>query len=164
MSDLFDQEELELLALAVPAISPGSALRSRILKDAWRWDTFVFRLSQLIEVSMEQARNYLELLEKDWHDKLLPSVSLIHLQGGPSLAGLDVGFVRVQAGSVFPWHKHLGREEMLILQGSALCSDGAVLQAGMLITCQPEAHSFQVPPKEDLIFAVITEGVEFGSP
>jgi anti-sigma factor ChrR (cupin superfamily) len=53
----------------------------------------------------------------------------VHLTAGPR-SPADAGFVRVAAGTVFPLHRHVGDETVLVLQGSYSDSDGAVVRAG----------------------------------
>jgi len=90
-----------------------------------------------------------------------PNVSLVHLLGGPATAGADVGFVRVDAGTTFPPHRHLGEEHVLVLQGSYQDSDGSSARAGDLVHMPAgSAHTFTAGPDTDLIYAVVVHGVE----
>jgi anti-sigma factor ChrR (cupin superfamily) len=44
-------------------------------------------------------------------------VSLLHVSGGPRVAGADNGLVRLAPCTTFPLHRHLGLERVLVLSG-----------------------------------------------
>ena len=161
-------EALSLLAVALPPAppSPASALRARLLSSARgpaRFAPFIDRLARLIDVAADRARELLASLERPetWLPSLGPNVALVHLPGGPAVAGADVGFVRVSAGTTFPPHRHLGPEQVLVLQGSYNDSDGSSARAGDLVHMSAgSSHHFTAGPEADLIYAVVVHGVE----
>ena len=162
-------EALSLLAVALPPVRPPShapALRARLLLSARgpaRFAPFIDRLARLIDVAADRARELLASLERPetWLPSLGPNVALVHLPGGPAVAGADVGFVRVAAGTTFPPHRHLGPEQVLVLQGSYTDSDGSSARAGDLVHMPAgSSHHFTAGPDADLIYAVVVHGVE----
>lgn len=160
-------EAFTALSLALPPVPPAPDLRARLLASATRPDRrfapFAARLARLIDVAHARADALLASLARpDVWERFLPAVDLVHLQGGPAVAGADVGFVRVAAGAAFPEHRHLGDERVLVLQGGYRDSGGAVVRAGDLVD-QPagSAHAFVALPEADLLYAVVVRGVEF---
>lgn len=160
-------DSLSALSLALPRVAPTADLRARLLATAarpeHRWAPFTARLARLIDVAHDRARELLAaIVRPDPWQRLLPGVDLLHLQGGPAVAGADVGFVRVAAGGAFPEHRHLGPERVLILQGGYVDDQGQTARAGDLVELPAgSSHSFVALPGDDLIYAVVVGGVEF---
>lgn len=160
-------EGFAALALALAPVAPRAALRERLLAAARaegeRFAPFAARLARLIDVTVERARELLAtIVRPEAWQPLLPGVDLLHLAGGPAVAGADVGFVRVAAGRPFPEHRHLGDEHVLVLQGGYRDSSGEVFAAGALVDLPADsAHAFVALPEVDLIYAVVVGGVEF---
>lgn len=160
-------EAFAALSLGLPPVAPAPGLRERLLAAAarpeQRWAPFASRLARLIDVAHDRARELLAaIVRPELWQRLLPDVDLLHLQGGPAVAGADVGFVRVAAGAAFPEHRHVGDERVLILQGGYTDDRGQVARAGDLIELPAgSSHAFVALPGDDLIYAVVVGGVEF---
>jgi len=163
------RDALSLLAAALPPVQPSlhaPALRARLMSSVHgpaRFAPFIDRLARLIDVAAERARELLASLERPetWLPSFSPNVALVHLLGGPAVAGADVGFVRVTAGTTFPPHRHLGAEHVLVLQGSYSDSDGSSVRAGDLVHMPAgSSHHFTAGPDADLIYAVVVHGFE----
>lgn len=159
-------EALASLAVALPPVRPSPSLRERLLTSARgpaRFAPFIDRLARLIDVAADRARELLASLElpATWQPSPGPNVHLVHLIGGPACAGADVGFVRVAAGTIFPPHRHLGEERVLILQGTYTDNHGTIARAGDLIDMPADSsHHFTAGPEVDLIYAVVVGGIE----
>lgn len=174
LSDLQDMspetpvaDPLTALSLALPPVAPATDLRARLLATAarpeHRWAPFTARLARMIDVAHERARELLAAIVRAdvWH-RVVPGVELLHLQGGPAVAGADVGFVRVAPGEAFPEHRHLGVERVLILQGGYVDNLGQTARAGDFVELPPgSSHGFVALPGADLIYAVVADGLEF---
>lgn len=161
-------EALSALAVALPSPSPHPDLRTRLLASASgpaRFAPFIDRLARMIDVAADAARELLASIDRPgaWLPSPAPNVLLIHLPGGPAVAGLDAGFVRIAAGTPFPLHRHIGDERVLVLQGSYRDSTGATVRAGEQ-THMPAGseHHFTAGPERDLIYAVVFGGIEIG--
>lgn len=160
------RDALSALPLALPPVRPPVALRDRLLASARgpaRFAPFIDRLARLLDVATDHARGLLASLEHPgtWLTSPGPNVSLIHLLGGPATTGADVGFIRVDAGTTFPPHRHVGEEHVLVLQGSYQDSDGMSARAGDLVHMSAgSSHHFTAGPDADLIYAVVVHGVE----
>jgi anti-sigma factor ChrR (cupin superfamily) len=77
----------------------------------------------------------------------------------------NCGFVKVPAGEPFPEHRHLGEEQVLVLQGGFVDSEGRVCHRGdEAVKPLGSAHGFTALPGADLIFlVVIFGGLDFPS-
>ncbi len=161
-------ETLGALAVALPAVDPPPSLRARLLARASgpdRFAPFTDRLARMIDVAADAARELLASIDRPdvWQPSPAPNVKLVHLTGGPAVAGLDVGFVRVAAGTQFPLHRHIGDEHVLVLQGSYRDSAGPTVRAGELASMADDtAHDLTAGPERDLIYAVVFGAIEIG--
>ena len=159
-------ETLAALAVALPAVAPRPELRTRLLAAASgpaRLAPFIDRLARMIDVAVDAARELLLSIDRpdSWQPSPAPNVRLIHLTGGPAVAGLDVGFVQVAAGTGFPLHRHIGDEHVFVLQGSYSDSVGSTVRTGEQARMLADTeHHFTAGPERDLIFAVVVGGIE----
>ena len=160
------------LPLSLPEQDPPAALRARLLRSATapgdRFAPFAERLAALIDRGVAHASALLEQIARDvagtWEvaAALGPGIELIHLEGGPAVAGADVGFVRVPEGVRFPYHEHLGPERVLVLQGQLRDSDGQVYGPGDTPDMDAgSSHEFTALAGAPLIYAVVVHGVVF---
>jgi anti-sigma factor ChrR (cupin superfamily) len=158
---------LASLAVALPPVAPPPGLRDRLMASArgpGRFAPFIDRLARLVDLAAARAQELLASLSRPdvWQPSPGPNVRLVHFDGGPACAGADAGFVRLDAGTAFPEHRHLGDETVLVLQGSYLDSGGATIRPGDVIKMpKGSSHHFTAGPDEDLIYAVVVfEGIE----
>lgn len=155
---------LASLAVALPPVAPSPGLRDRLLASArgpGRFAPFIDRLATLVDLAAARAQELLASLSRAdvWQASPGPNVHLVHFDGGPACAGADAGFVRVDAGTMFPEHRHLGDETVLVLQGHYRDSSGSVVHAGEIIKMPEDSrHHFTAGPDEDLIYAVVVFG------
>lgn len=165
-----DAEFVSALADALPTHSPAASLRERLLASAasppLRWAPLFDKLGTLFDLDDAALMHLAEraATPSEWQAGPLPAVHLLHLQGGPAIAGADAGLVRVEGGVHFPEHRHLGEERTLILEGEALESSGLTRRPGDALSMPAESsHSFEVAPGRALIYAVVLfGGVEIG--
>lgn len=106
---------------ALPELAPSPALRARLLDAArseGRLARFASAVAELLDVGIDKAKALLESIDDPaaWSHEL-PGISFLWVEGGPRVAAAVRGFVRVQAGTEFPDHEHLGDERVLVLQG-----------------------------------------------
>ena len=153
------------LALEQPVESPPAALRERVLasaRDAGPFAELAGKLAGMLDVAIARARELLSLAaDPSRWEPFVPGVELIHLDGGPTTVGADVGFVKVASGMVFPHHEHGGREDVLVLAGRCRDDDGTVLEPGEIAHKEPgTAHSFEVV-EGPFIYAVVVFGLRF---
>ena len=151
------------LPLGLPPVTPPAALRDRIfgvIDGASRFETLVGRVAGMLDVARDRARELLAWIDDAGHWVPGPSPSsLIHLPGGPAVAGANCGFVRLAAGSPFPHHRHLGEEHVLVLQGGFEDSDGATLHRGdEAFKPAGSEHGFTALPGVDLVYLVVLAG------
>ena len=161
-----DDPAWSALAIALDEVDPPAALRSRLLasveRPAQRFAPFLDRLAAMIDVGVERAHSLLESIADPaaW-SALLPGVELMHLEGGPAVAGADVGFVRVAPGVRFPYHHHHGDERVLLLAGMLTDDDGSSAAPGAALYKAPgTSHSVISSGDTPLIYAVVVHDVE----
>jgi putative transcriptional regulator len=168
-------EALSLVALVIPPVPPPPALRERVLKSVeaaspGRFDRFAERVAKAIDVSIARAKELLAGIDREesWSPAPVATSRFYHIQGGPGLvaAGTITGFVRVEAETKFPHHKHVGEEYVLVLQGGFTDDDGRVYRTGEdTRKAAGTSHAFVALPGEELVYlAVVAVGVEFDAP
>ena len=126
-----------------------------------RFAPFFGKLSNFFDLSVEALRDVFARAEREseWQPGPLPWVSLFHFAGGPALAGLDTGFVRLKKGMPFPPHRHLGSERVLILEGSYRDHEQRSYGPGDFHDmAEGTEHSLQMSADEDVLLAVILTG------
>lgn len=90
---------------------------------------------------------------------MLPGIEIHPVLSAP---GRDCGLIRVAPGARFPYHRHLGEERVLILQGS--CSDSSGQQLGPgdeLVHAPGTGHALDIHRGVPLVFAYVSAGSEF---
>jgi quercetin dioxygenase-like cupin family protein len=173
MSALDPDEDVNALAMLVRALgelSPEAAVRGRLMASidaGGRFERFVPAVAEMADVSEEQARAWLDQVwgERPHWEMAAPGARAWWVEGGPKARGALRGFVHVGAGGTFPHHKHLGEEDVLVLQGGARLSSGERLRAGDRIkTPAGDEHSFVAVPRgpDLLVFTVVRDGLDFG--
>jgi quercetin dioxygenase-like cupin family protein len=146
-----------------PSKAPSFLRLAATLSDPTeRLAPFADRLGELMDVTVETARSYLaRIFDPAAWQNLMPSIDLVHLEGGPATEGADVGFVRIEPGQTFPEHRHLGDEHALILQGRVADNLGGVAGPGDITRLGVgSAHELRCVSDEPLIFAVVVHGIE----
>jgi putative transcriptional regulator len=156
--------ELDALFDVAPTASAGADLEARLLASAGggRFESYAVRMSRLLDVGVERAREILGLIEHkaSWVHPV-PGIHLVHFDGGPAYAAADCGFVRIDPGCTFPWHTHRGEEVSVILEGSMRDRDGKVLSAGdELLHAEGTEHDLVAGPDGVLYVARAMNGIE----
>ncbi len=107
------------LALIAP-VTPSAEIHARLLSSigAGAYEQYAAAMARLFDVPVDRSRELLGLIDRtsSW-ETALPGVHLVHFDGGPAYASADCGFVKLDPGTAFPQHKHLGEEVSLILAG-----------------------------------------------
>jgi len=142
----------------------GDRLRTSI--GHGRFERHAPRIARIFDVDMPQARALLGNIDRPtlWEPMMptMPSIMLQHFIAGPACVGSDTGFVRVAAGTTFPWHGHDGDEVTLVLAGSSRDYSGTILTAGDEFALNGgSAHEFTALGDQDYIYAVRVVGVRF---
>ncbi len=158
---LKDEDVLALLQDIAP-VQPAAKLRALLMAEvqARPWEPFVNRMANLVDVSAERARFFLNTMMENFVPAPWKNVEWIHLEAGPANAGCDVGILRVAPEQEFPYHTHGNEEVVLVLQGGFQNDDGSIHRAGELCR-QRDGHGFTALPGQPLIYLVVVAGVEF---
>jgi quercetin dioxygenase-like cupin family protein len=155
--------------LAPPAQAPPQLLRERLLANVrrprLRFAPLYGRLSELFDLPETELAHLFERAAAPgaWLAAPIPQTELLHLEGGPRVAGADNGLVRIRAGARFPRHRHLGPERVLVLEGAYRDEQsGRIYGAGDLHEmAEGTAHAYTALPDRDLLLAVsVVRGVD----
>lgn len=155
--------ELDSYLALTPAITPGSDVKDRLLASVGggRFDAFSGRMSKLLDVTIDRARELLGLIERkaSWENPV-PGIHLIHFAGGPACAAADCGFVRIDPGCTFPWHTHRGDEVSILLHGT-LRDAGKVWHPGdEIVQSQGSEHDLTAGDDGAVYVARAMDGIE----
>ena len=158
-----------LSALVPPAKAPPQLLRERLLatvaRPRLRYAPLFGQLSELFDLDDTALAALFERAATPtaWVALPIAGTQLMHLQGGPRVAAADNGLVRLEAGARFPWHRHLGLERVLVLDGGYrdeqdgrlyLPGDWHEMQAGT-------SHAYAALADSELLLAVsVVAGVD----
>jgi anti-sigma factor ChrR (cupin superfamily) len=117
-------------AIAAMGAEPLKAL-VRQLQGGRRFHHFAPEIAQLFDLPENEARQLLDLLDVEGAWKpIADGLDLLPVRPGPRCAGAMAAFLRLQAGTAFPFHRHTGPERTLVLQGGYLDSSGRELWRG----------------------------------
>jgi putative transcriptional regulator len=120
------------------------------------WDLPEERVSEVLTSAKDSAR---------WQWTALPGVRQIEVQGGPRTENARVRLLKFSAGVRFPRHRHIGREDVLVLEGSYSDSDGRVVGPGDLQVMEPGSeHGLRIHADEPCIAGLVQFGMEFTGP
>jgi putative transcriptional regulator len=165
-------EAFASLAGSLTPIEPRPEVWERVLQTTsttTRFDAFAQHAAELADLSVAKMRDLLARIDDpgSWLRNALPgmdAISLLHFDGGPTLARAIVGFIKIEAGAEFPDHVHRGDEAALILQGSCRDSGGQLARRGDLLRMRTDtAHSVRALAGPELIYlAVAHEGISLG--
>ncbi|HUQ02307.1 MAG TPA: cupin domain-containing protein [Kofleriaceae bacterium] len=162
------RDAIAAFGAAAPAVAPAAGVRERLLAsiDAGgsRFERFVAQLAELFAVTADGARAMLATVDDAaaWRP-LMPGIDCIRVSGSNNPAQAQCAFVRVAAGTTFPWHHHAGEERSLVLHGGAHMADGRDLGPGdLLVVDESVEHDFVIEGDEACIFAVRSGGMLFG--
>ena len=154
-----------LSALPEPDSSRLAAGRARLLatvtQSEERFAPLFDKLTKFFDLSAEALRSIFARAANsaEWEQGPLPWVSLFHFQGGPAVAGLDTGFVRLKKGMPFPPHRHLGKERVLILEGGYHDHEQRWYGPGDVHDMsEGTEHSLQMNTDRDVLLAVVMTG------
>jgi quercetin dioxygenase-like cupin family protein len=155
---------LAALADGLEPVAPPPALRSRLL-DALttkgRFARFAESTAQLLDIGLEQARALLDRLDDlSLFEPAFPGAAFFWVDGGPRVTNAVRGFIRVEAGTDFPEHEHIGDEIVLVLQGSFVdttCKKTYDVGAQVLMPAGT-SHAYTVPADgPDLLKLSVTQ-------
>ena len=144
-------------ARLLAAVAEGRERRCGYL-EASRFAPLFHKLTQFFDLDLAALGAVFARAEKDseWQAGPLPGVSLFHLDGGPALAGLDTGLVRLKKGMPFPRHRHVAAERVLVLEGGYLDDNQRWYGPGDLhLMAEGTEHSLQMGAEQDVLLAVI---------
>jgi len=168
----WDADVWEALSATLPPVLPRPVVRERLLRAAAGRDRLAQplrdALSALYSHSADETDALIERMNRasSWLPSPLPGLSVIPLADadlpesfmpeGPSRL-----LVRIEAGSQFPRHQHVGDEHMLILEGGLTTDGGEHFGVGTCAISAPDSvHEFTIDDDGDCIAAVrLSDGI-----
>ena len=104
-----------------PRVAPASLKGRRLasLKSTRRFAHFEDRVAAMLQLPVARAQVVLRAFDDPgvWVREL-PMAEFFWVERGSALKDAVCGFVRVDRGTTFPEHEHLGRERVLMIQGA----------------------------------------------
>ena len=151
-----------------PLTSPSIDVRHRILRTiepASRFEGFVRRLCDFLDVNSETVRKILNSIDsagQDWSQTGFPGVLMLPFKAGNRHESSECALIWVESGSVFPNHRHLGDEWGIVLQGTAREDSGCEYNPGDIVYKKSgSSHTVSSIANMPLISIVIHQGVKF---
>jgi putative transcriptional regulator len=173
-------EALSSVAMSIPPERPHPSVFTNVLASiavneprgeartaSDRFADLVDRLVELFDLTRERVKTLLELVDEPaaWRRGAADGITLIDFRGGTRVAGADAGFVRLAPGATFPYHRHIGGEVVLVLEGGFVDEDGTVVRRGDTQEFAAGTSHFFVAHPEGCVFAaVIWDGLDFAAP
>jgi hypothetical protein len=158
----------EVMAAALTPVAPAPrvlrTLRAEIEQPPLRYAPFFTRLAELFDISEDAAMAECARLAEpsEWRSAGWPGIRDMHVRGGPRVAGAEVLFACFTPGLRFPRHTHTGPEQVLVLEGSYIDSDGSLHAPGALQTSEPgSCHGQVVTRGQPCIVAAVVFGRRF---
>ncbi len=158
-----------LTQLTPPPKAPPQLLRERLLatiaRPRLRFAPLFGKLTDLFDLDDTELAGIFERAATPgvWLASQIPGTRLMHLAGGPRVAGADNGLVALPAGGRFPMHRHLGQERVLVLAGGYRDepSGRVYLPGDLQEMTRDSSHALVALPEVELLFAVsVVTGVE----
>ena len=170
LTDLDDLEGLEIVAASLATPEVPFANRARLLASATletRLARFGDTLAPLLDLPTSEVVALLARAASraEYVPGPFPGIELLHFAGGVAVRGAITGFVRITAGAEFPDHEHLGREDVVILEGHCLdTAQNRTLGPGDRVTMEPgTVHRLAALAGPDLVYvAVAHDGIRVG--
>lgn len=163
---------MDTLAATPPTVKPPALLRDSLLGSAApeaSLDSFVARTADFFDVSTRAARALLGSVAhvdaEPWYDGRAMGVRKRDVEAGPALAGANCALFHLLPGARYPFHRHLGDEWCLFLQGRGT-EAGREWNPGDLVlnpagSDHPELHALGTTPF--VIGIILHEGAEYPS-
>lgn len=160
---------LEMIPVALAPRPVPTTLRRRLIdaiEGPLRYLPFTRRVAALFDVSEPRSEELLRSVADpatEWIPGPVPGMGILPVDPGPSLRGTSTMFLRIEPTVVYPRHRHLGEERVLILEGSLQHDDGRLAVQGDLdVKHVGSTHSFAIPPGPTCVCAsLLFEGADF---
>lgn len=143
------RDVVALLPHQLPNVAPSADLKRRLFQ-------------RISSPSHESARRLFDFSSLPWQNSDMPGVSFFWLRP-PADNGATAALVKIQPGSIFLDHRHVGSEDCLVLQGHLRdgrgeyhAGDYVFYEAGSV---QREIQALQ--GEECILFLVNQLGIEF---
>jgi len=164
-SQVDSEQDIELLLALVDDLPPPANVLQALLgavAGPW-WAPFVRRAASLLDVDADAMGTLFTAM--DDADRWMPGpgdgIELFHIDAGPAVAGAITGFVRLAPGATFPHHRHVGFEDVLVLEGSFSDEHGEVVAGMEAPRPASSAHETRAGVRGCVYLAVSRDGLAF---
>ncbi|MEN9581805.1 MAG: hypothetical protein RJA70_4814 [Pseudomonadota bacterium] len=131
-------------------------LLSQTSVEPYRYAPFFSRISQLFEMPEEQVVSL--LTEIAWQKAPLKGVEFVDVDTHLSRDGVHAGLARFQPSVHYPRHRHVEREENLILAGGYTDDAGKLWQAGDLhVMDAGTVHEYWTDAEHGCVLATVSD-------
>jgi putative transcriptional regulator len=150
--------------LAVPEAPPPAVL-NRILQEMQgpgRLRRFTKEIAVFFDLPEEQVQPLLASLDTPsaWVPGPARGIRMLPVEAGPAKAGMLAAFVKMQPGTRFPLHTHLGREWNFVLEGGIRENSGREFWPGEVLEREAgSTHSLTALEGPACTAATLLEGV-----
>jgi sugar-specific transcriptional regulator TrmB len=159
------QFALETIAMAEQPMQPRDQLKEALfasLQSDTPFAGYVKRFMDLFDLNKSAVEDLFSKIINETDSLFvasgIPKTSLHYFSGGSKVINDTCGIVKIKAGSLFPAHRHRGKEWILVLQGTAIDNSGIKYLPGDTIYSDSSvSHSLLVGDEEDLIYGVVLE-------
>lgn len=165
--DEFDPELLDLLSAGLSPTPPPSGLRARLMQRVGgpeRFLPFLDRLIGLFDLPEAETRREIDAIldpDAEW-ESMVPGCSFRDFDGGPGIGEAHAGLIRLQPGHVFPNHRHVGEERVLMIQGRVVDEHGTEYRAGdVIVSADGTEHELRAIGDQEVIYAAVVVALEF---
>ena len=170
------RDAMAAIGLLSSPLEPSSSLRERIVASASRdgkYGQFTDRIARLFDIDTAAAERLLQRIEapEAWSEQLLDGVHVLSVDTGPNRRACTATIVKIAPGASFPFHRHLGEETMVMLDGGFRDPTSPTGQphegwyGDELLQADGTGHALMAIGSAPCIAAVLIEGhSEYGMP
>lgn len=131
-------------------------LLGQVSVEPYRYAPFFSRLGRLFV--MPEAQVITVLTQIPWKQAPLKGIEFVDVETNLGRDGVHAGLARFQPGVHYPRHRHVEREEILILAGGYTDDAGKTWRAGDLHVMEPgTTHQYWTDPEQGCVLATVSD-------
>ena len=128
-----------------------------------RFRPFFAVLDSYFAIGTEALRAVLRKLEvpASYQAAPIPGVRFFHFAPGARSSFAEAGIVKLNKGSRFPRHRHLGEELNFVLEGTLIDAGISYGPGSAVVNAAGSAHDYSAGPARDLILVAGHNGITY---